>query len=175
MVPSSTARYCTSDHKRAQVSRLMTQLTDEINHDGPIRILNCLGLRAQESPARAKKRPFIRCDPVYSNLTRRHVDTWLPIFDMTEDQVWDTIQASGVPYHPAYDLGMKRLSCAFCIFAPRAALLIAGEHNPGLLAQYVEVEQKIVHTLRKDQSLAEIQSALAKGERGQRAAEWKNC
>lgn len=30
------------------------------------------------------------------------------------------------------DLGMPRLSCCFCIFSPRSALLLAGKHNPGL-------------------------------------------
>jgi hypothetical protein len=29
------------------------------------------------------------------------VDTWLPIHDRTESQVWQRIRASGVPYHPA--------------------------------------------------------------------------
>ncbi len=177
MFPSNTTRYCTSDHKRAQVSRVMTKLTDQIDAERPVRILNCMGLRAEESPARAKKRPFIRCDPIYSNQTRRHVDTWLPIFDWTLEQVWQNIRASGVRHHPAYDLGMPRLSCCFCIFSPRNGLLIAGEHNPALLAEYVRVEQKIDHTFRKDQSLVEIQSALANGERGKRLAptDWMPC
>lgn len=39
---------------------------------------------------------------------RRTVDTWLPIHDWTEAQVWQCIRASGVPYHPAYDQGMSR-------------------------------------------------------------------
>jgi 3'-phosphoadenosine 5'-phosphosulfate sulfotransferase (PAPS reductase)/FAD synthetase len=128
---------------------------------GPkVRILNCLGLRAEESPARAKRRPF-RYDAVASNLTKRHVDEWLRLHDWTEDQVWASISRSGVPHHPAYDLGMSRLSCVFCIFAPRHALLIAAHHNPGLLTEYVAVEQRIGHTFRIDQTLVEIQTAAA--------------
>ena len=180
--PSSTARYCTSDHKRAQVCRVMTKLVDLANEvedfeamGRRVRILNCVGLRAQESPARAKRVPFIADDPTYSNKTRRQVDTWLPIHGWTIEEVWARIRASGVEHHRAYDLGMPRLSCCFCIFAPRPALLIAGEHNPELLDEYVGVEQRTGHTLRVDQSLVEIKTALANGERGSGKIDWMQC
>lgn len=162
MWPSSQARYCTSDYKRAPVRTLMTRLVEERGwkKDGPkIRILNCMGLRADESPARSKRDPF-RHDDGASNKTKRDVDEWLPIHSWTEAEVWKRIYDSGVPFHRAYTLGMKRLSCVFCIFAPRKALLIAGEHNPGLLADYVEAEQRMGHTFRVDQSLVEIQDTL---------------
>lgn len=172
MWPSSAARYCTSDHKRGQVHRVMTQLTalEQItrkahgapNADAPVRILSMMGLRADESPARAKKTPFER-DARASN-SRRHVDVWLPIFQWSVDQVWTTIRASGVPHHPAYDLGMPRLSCCFCVLASRDALLLAAKHNPELLAQYVAVEQRIGHTFKKSLPIASIQEAAARGE-----------
>jgi len=81
MWPSSAARYCTSDHKRAQVYKVLTEIAREIRAAGvPVaRILNCMGLRADESPARAKKIPFQR-DAMASN-GRRSVDAWLPIHD----------------------------------------------------------------------------------------------
>lgn len=175
MWPSSAARYCTSDHKRAQACRVMTQLVDELALPRRARVLNCMGIRAEESPARAKRQPFISNDPVYSNKTKRQVDTWLPIFDWTEDEVWATIKASSVRHHFAYDLGMPRLSCCFCIFAPRPALLIAGEHNPELLAEYVRVEQAIDHKFRQTQTLIEIQTALANGERANGTTQWMQC
>jgi 3'-phosphoadenosine 5'-phosphosulfate sulfotransferase (PAPS reductase)/FAD synthetase len=60
MFPSPTARFCTSDMKRAQIHRLFTHLTAEALKEtpGPVRILNCMGLRADESPARAGRVPF---------------------------------------------------------------------------------------------------------------------
>jgi 3'-phosphoadenosine 5'-phosphosulfate sulfotransferase (PAPS reductase)/FAD synthetase len=67
MFPSSSARYCTSDHKRGQVRKVLTMLAKELadaGHVGPVRILNCMGLRAEESPARAKLDGFVRiCRP----------------------------------------------------------------------------------------------------------------
>jgi 3'-phosphoadenosine 5'-phosphosulfate sulfotransferase (PAPS reductase)/FAD synthetase len=172
MFPSPTARYCTSDHKRTQVHRLFTHLTTEALKDqpGPVRILNCMGLRADESPARARRLPFSR-DERASN-GKRVVDVWLPIHRWSVGEVWHRIKASGVRHHPAYDLGMPRLSCCFCIFSPRSALLLAGQHNPKLLAEYVAVEKKIGHTFRKELPLAEVQAALRRGEQPGLVRDW---
>lgn len=174
MWPSSAARYCTSDHKRGQVYTLLTKLVAERYDGRPVRILNCMGLRAQESPARAKRVAF-QHDKKASN-GRRHVDTWLPIHTWTVEQVWQRIAESGVEHHYAYDLGMPRLSCCFCIFAPRPALILAGQHNPELLSAYVQVEQRIGHTFRPDQTLVEIQSAVHAGVRAAVSEiRWMQC
>lgn len=176
MWPSSTARFCTSDHKRGQVGRVMTMLADErkrtwsaMGDRRPVTILNCMGLRAEESPARAKK-VALEADRRNSN-GRRTVTTWLPILDWTVATVWARIKASGVAHHRAYDLGMGRLSCCFCIFAPKAALMIAGQHNPDLLNAYVEVEQRISHTFRKELTLASVRDAIRSGQPVVQAAE----
>ena len=94
------------------------------------------------------------------------MDEWLPIHNWSEREVWKRIYDSGVPHHKAYDLGMKRLSCVFCVFAPRKALIFAGQHNPELLSDYVAAERRMGHTFRVDQSLVEIQSAISKGAGG---------
>jgi 3'-phosphoadenosine 5'-phosphosulfate sulfotransferase (PAPS reductase)/FAD synthetase len=157
MWPSSAARYCTSDHKRGQVRTLMTKLAAEVrakNGGKQARILNCMGLRAEESPARAKKVGF-EFDAKASN-GRRHVDAYLPILDWTVEQVWARIRASGVRHHPAYDLGMGRLSCCFCVLAPKAALLLAAQHNPALADAYATVEQKIGHQFTTKISIAQV-------------------
>jgi len=156
MWPSSTSRYCTSDHKRGQIGKIITDLGRRL--PGTIRVLNCMGLRAQESPARSKKVALVH--DKRNSTQRRHVDTWLPILDWTEDQVWASIKETGVEYHKAYDLGMPRLSCVFCVFAPKAALIIAGKHNPELLQEYVRVEAKIEHTFRQGLSIAEVAKAV---------------
>lgn len=172
MWPSSQARYCTSDHKRDQAAKVIRKLATEIAQakGGNVKVLNCQGIRAQESSARAKKEPF-QLDQRLSTKTRI-VDIWYPIFNWTEDQVWATIKASGVRHHKAYDLGMPRLSCAFCIFAPKAGLMIAGKHNPELLDAYCEVEAKIGHTFRKDFKISEVRDALAAGDDSGTVESW---
>ncbi len=154
MWPSSSARYCTSDHKRGQIQKVITKLSRELGR--PSRILNVIGLRAQESDARAEKIPFEH--NARASSSKRHVDNWLPILSWTVDQVWDRIRSRGLEYHYAYDLGMERLSCVFCVLAPAAQLQMAAKHNPELLEQYLEVERKIGHDFQNGRSLAETTS-----------------
>jgi 3'-phosphoadenosine 5'-phosphosulfate sulfotransferase (PAPS reductase)/FAD synthetase len=171
--PSPRERWCTSDQKRAPVYALMTRLAadwranigqwDACKRKRPCRILNCQGMRAQESSARAKLVPFHH-DEKASN-GRRHVDKWLPIHGWTVEEVWSRIRASGVRHHRAYDLGMSRLSCVFCIFAPEPALMIAGEHNPALLDEYIAREERHGATFKPDLALVQIRKRLADGER----------
>lgn len=175
--PSPQQRYCTSDHKRAQIHRVYTRLVNETipldSDPAPVRILSCQGMRAEESPARAKRPPFQR-DERASN-GRRAVDNWLPIHAWGVDDVWRRVR-NGRAWdlvHPAYALGMPRLSCVFCIFAPKAALVLAGRHNPELLAEYVRVENAIGHRFRVDLSLAEVQAAVNESATPDLVADWK--
>lgn len=167
MWPDNKNRYCTSDQKRDQVAKLVTKLVNDFiaSHtdiNRPVRVLNCMGLRAEESPNRAKKVPY----QANKRLTngKRQVFDWLPIHTWTVGQVWECIKASGVTYHYAYDLGMPRLSCCFCIFASEGALMIAGKHNPELLDEYVKLEAKTGHDFRHNFKIASIQDRLNRGE-----------
>ena len=161
--PSSTCRYCTSDHKRGPVGTLLTRLVTESRATGirrRVNILNCLGLRADESPARAK-RQAVSQDKRSSN-GRRLVTVWLPIHGWDEASVWARIEAAGTRAHPAYRR-LRRLSCSFCIFSPPDALVIAGQERPDLLDRYVEVEQKIGHRFRIELSMAEVRERVRSG------------
>lgn len=173
MWPSPKARYCTSDHKRGQIAKLFTELTQDLTkgYRGRIvRILNVMGMRAEESPARSKLQVF-KSD-ARASTGSRHVDTWLPIHEWKLGDVWKDIKDSGIPYHRAYDLGMPRLSCVFCIYSPPAALMLAGKNNPELLEDYVQAEKEMGHTFRKDFPIAEVQRAIEAGEDWGKASDW---
>ncbi len=58
----------------------------------------------------------------------------------------------------------------FCIFSPRDALAIAGQENPGLLAEYVAVEKAIGHKFRVNLSLVEVQRDVQDGRVPQRCS-----
>jgi 3'-phosphoadenosine 5'-phosphosulfate sulfotransferase (PAPS reductase)/FAD synthetase len=107
----SVVQISTSDLKRAPVHRLMTRLAEEQRARGitrrRVRILNVLGLRAQESPLRAAMDPFTP-DQRASNKTVRMVDQWLPIHSWTSAQVWQRIAEAGTRPHPIYAQGMPR-------------------------------------------------------------------
>lgn len=151
--PSSTARYCTSDFKRGPIMTAMTSLVRELDLRRQARILNCMGMRAQESKARAKKPAFVFNGRASNG--KRHVDDWLPIHRWTVEQVWARIYGAGVEVHPAYE-AMPRLSCSFCILASKGALVRAAQLRPALAAEYAAVEARIGHRFRNDLSMAEV-------------------
>jgi 3'-phosphoadenosine 5'-phosphosulfate sulfotransferase (PAPS reductase)/FAD synthetase len=164
MWPSATARFCTSDHKRGPIERLMTRLVAEARAGGadpakPVRILSCLGMRRQESAARAKQ-PTLEPDRHGSN-GRRQVTRWRPLNDLLVTEVWErlgTAQAAGL-IHPAYQHGQSRASCVFCIFSSRQELIAAAIANPGLAQRYELTERRIGHRFRVDLSMAEVLAA----------------
>lgn len=162
---SSAIRYCTADHKRAQIFKVWTALVKEVQGEKGeshrVRILDCIGLRAEESPARAKKHVLARRTDASNG--KRDVWTWLPILHFSTEQVWETIAEAGLPVHRAYELGMPRLSCVFCCFAPKTALLLAAYHNREKLALAVELEEQVGWSFKVDLSFAQIQAELDAG------------
>jgi 3'-phosphoadenosine 5'-phosphosulfate sulfotransferase (PAPS reductase)/FAD synthetase len=161
MFPSSTTRYCTSDHKRGQGRKAMTMLVRELGLDRPARILNCMGFRREESPARRKKDPLRYDAPASGKGTVRQVTEWLPILEWRLHQVWARIEDAGTRHHPAYDAGMPRLSCCFCVLASRPALVRAAQLMPDLADEYVGVEVRIGHRFTVAHSMAEIVAEAA--------------
>jgi len=161
MWPSANARYCTSDQKRGPARKLITQLVSELGIDRQARVLYCLGLRAEESSGRAKK-PVLAIDKAATSGVRE-VTTWHPILHWTETQVWDRIKASGVRYHWAYDKGMKRLSCSFCVLASREDLECAARLRPEMASKYAALEERMGHKFKADLSMKDIVASAAIG------------
>ena len=106
--PSASVRWCTSSTKRGPIERELRRYLKAHPQFGG-RLVNAMGMRAEESAARARKLPWKRSDR-NSKAGRSWYD-WLPIFGLTEHQVFDVIHAAGQSPHPAYAMGMSRLSC----------------------------------------------------------------
>ena len=142
--PSPSVRFCTSDNKRGPIEReLRRHLKAHPRFGG--RIVSAMGMRAEESTARARKTPW-KFSERNSRAGRTWFD-WLPIHDLTEGQVFDVIRDAGQAPHPAYAMGMSRLSCVFCIMASRSDLRTAARLQPQLYARYCALERRIGHTL----------------------------
>jgi 3'-phosphoadenosine 5'-phosphosulfate sulfotransferase (PAPS reductase)/FAD synthetase len=144
MFPSPQQRQCTSDLKRAPIERTIRTMLRNAPRFGGL-VVNCMGMRAEESPGRAKLQT-LKLNARNSVAGREWYD-WLPIHDWTIDRVWQTIAGAGQQPHPAYALGMSRLSCRFCIMSSDADLRTAAIHSPELYARYVELERKIGRTM----------------------------
>lgn len=151
MWPSSSSRYCTSDLKRDPIAKQIRRIMDE---RGVTRAINCMGLRAEESPNRAKA-PVWKENGRLTN-SKRTVFDCNPILSMQEVQVFGVIAAAGQEVHWAYRAGMPRLSCCFCVLAGKEDLALAAKLRPELAQKYVDLEAKIGHTFQNKRSLAEI-------------------
>lgn len=169
--PDAARRWCTSDHKRGPIRTVMTRLVAELRDSGqvtgrPVTLLNVMGLRAQESAARARRTPYAPNVPASNG--RRTVDEWYPIHHFSAEQVWERIAAAGTRPHPAYQAGMSRLSCRFCVLASRADLVCSARINPELADRYAAVERQVGHKFRADLTMADI-IAEARDEQAQLA------
>ena len=210
--PSSTARYCTAEAKRDQLTKAQRKLGNVI--------VCCQGIRRQESVARRKRRTVTIERRLTSKRILAAADAgadmatliamasrrdrlalnWLPIADMTIDEVWAACGTSaadlaarraqyrtardaaddegmrralaGFPCHPAYVYGNARVSCALCVLATENDLRVGAEHNPALLAELTAIETASGQTFQPRKSLADVAARLAaaKAARGGSAA-----
>ncbi|WOB06492.1 phosphoadenosine phosphosulfate reductase family protein [Piscinibacter gummiphilus] len=151
MFPSPEMRQCTSDLKRGPIEKVIRGITRERQALGIKEwglVVNCMGMRAQESSGR-KKLPVFKLSARNSKAGREWYD-WLPIHGMLEDEVFATIAAAGQQPHIVYQLGMRRFSCVFCIMASEEDLKTAARlaterpellNDPHLYAKYVSLER----------------------------------
>lgn len=136
--PSPQYRQCTSDLKRGPIERTIRRM-------GARLIVNCMGIRAEESDARRKAEAF-KFNARNSVAGREWYD-WLPIHAWRLADVWRTIADAGQSPHWAYGAGMTRLSCCFCIMASRGDLRTAARLRPDLFARYVATERRLDQTM----------------------------
>ena len=142
--PSAATRQCTSDLKRGPIKREVRRYADA--HDFTT-IVECMGLRAEESPARAKHVAWKRNDRE-TNSKRTWIE-YLPIHAWTTAEVFDSIAQAGQQPHPAYANGNQRLSCVFCILASKNDLRNGAKHNPELLQRYIDLEERTGYTMHQ--------------------------
>jgi DNA sulfur modification protein DndC len=144
MFPSPKNRQCTSDLKRGPMEReIRRHLKAHPEFNGLV--VNCMGMRAQESPGRKKLEPFTY--DAGNSLAGREWYDWLPIHALEVEQVFALIAYVDQKPHWAYAAGMSRLSCCFCIMSSDADLATAAAHNPDMYARYVEAEDRLGFTL----------------------------
>lgn len=157
--PAPAYRQCTSDLKRGPIEKAIRH---DLKAKGKLLAINCMGLRAEESPNRAKMAQF----KFHKSMSKagREVYNMLPIHDYKIEKVFSTIAAAGEEAHWAYSKGMTRLSCCFCIMASTNDLTVSAQQNPELYKRYVNKEKELDFTIRADKSLEEITGINADGD-----------
>ena len=125
--PSPVYRQCTSDLKRGPVETFIRRYL--LQHPAlQGRVVNCMGLRAEESRARSKLNTLTK-NARNSRGGRTWFD-WLPIHTLSTSAVFAEIAQATQQPHWAYQAGMTRLSCVFCIMASAADLRTAARLRP---------------------------------------------
>jgi DNA sulfur modification protein DndC len=146
-LPSGLARFCTSELKTRPIGKW---IHDYCAKHGITKAVNAIGIRAEESPARAKKSPLTR-----SKLSRvkkgLEITEWFPIFDYKLNDVWNEIRMLGQTPHPIYSQGFSRLSCVFCVFGRVGEHQLAAKRRPELFQKMVKLERDLGKTIRLKQ------------------------
>lgn len=157
MFPSPQFRQCTSDLKRGPIEKFIRTLPQEV-------IVNCIGIRAEESHTRAKLRPLA---PNTSLTTRtRSVYNWFPIFRQSLADVLAWHWKNAIRLHPVYvpeyhkdgTRGgyLRRLSCRVCIFSTDADLRAIYVNDRRAFERVSKLEEKLGFTMRPGVSLVQI-------------------
>jgi 3'-phosphoadenosine 5'-phosphosulfate sulfotransferase (PAPS reductase)/FAD synthetase len=159
---SSQHRFCTAELKRNPIDKYLRRYTN---------VVCAVGIRAEESPARAKKASW-----EYRQIhnTKRTATSWHPLLEWTTAEVFEACghtlrdlrmrravyQAGraaealvGWSLHPAYVFGNERLSCQFCVLAGDNDLKVGAQHNPELLDELIAIEERFDFTFKTDRSL----------------------
>lgn len=139
--PSPSTRQCTSDLKRGPIQREVRRYAKQ---NGYKTIVNCLGLRAEESTGRSRRNVFSQM--AISNSVNTWYE-WLPVHALSTADVFAQIRGAGQTPHYAYALGNERLSCVFCIMGSRNDLKNGATAHPSLLKQYADMEELTGYTM----------------------------
>ena len=157
--PDSARRWCTGDHKRTPIERELRRYLKAHPRFGGL-LVNAMGMRADESAARARKLSWRRNERMC--VAGREVFDWLPLFHLTAADVFRVIREAGQTPHWIYRY-LSRCSCSFCIFSSPEDLRQAAELRPGLYRRYAQTETRIGHTLSPTRRyLSEITGIPAK-------------
>ena len=97
--PTRRARWCCEEYKESVMPKGITAL---------------MGIRAQESPRRAKRWGIV------GEHFRTGGKVINPLYKWEASDLWDFIRGEGVPYCELYDEGFHRLGCIGCPMASEA-------------------------------------------------------
>lgn len=144
--PDAMNRWCTGDFKTKQIEKV-------INASGHDYIISILGIRAAESPKRARQAPWKAIAHLNrkSNVTKRqrNVFQWYPLHQWPTDAIFAYCERHKLPLHPIYDwMPSKRFSCETCIFATDADLAAIRKYNYQAFAKIAALEIKINFNMR---------------------------
>lgn len=136
--PSTMARFCTVELKHKPINDLINRL-----REGAKAIISWQGIRAEESPSRAK-------------MSKRDVElgSWepepegfliyRPLIDWTVEQVFEQHRKHGINWNPLYEKGMGRVGCMPCIMARKREIKEIADRFPEQIDRLEDWENQVV-------------------------------
>ena len=159
MFPSPKNRQCTSDLKRDPIAKVIrAYLAEHPEFNGLV--VNCMGLRAEESASRARREPW-SASARNSRAGRTWID-WCPIHDWTKAEVFENIAQHQQKPFWVYAEGMSRTSCVVCIMSSLSDLRTAARLAPQIVREFVRMEKRLNFTISMNgRPLSEITGLAA--------------
>lgn len=128
MFPCNTKRFCTSELKQIPIyDEFLTPLLDE-GHS----ILSLQGIRADESPKRAKQPEYEQIDD--------GVTVYRPILKWSVSDVFAMHKRHGIQPNPLYSMGMSRVGCFPCLMARKLEIAQITRRFPEHIAKIKQWE-----------------------------------
>lgn len=126
-VPTSVRRWCTEDTKK----RVLVAFLAALNNP-----LNTIGVRAEESSARAAQPAFEWSEPYDAWV-------WRPLHSWRLEDVIDEHKVAGIAPNPLYlqGTGAGRVGCAPCVYSGKKDIRWLAEAHPERLAVLAELEE----------------------------------
>lgn len=119
MFPSHKKRICTQELKIMPARKFIKKYQDK-----GYRVINVVGVRQEESKKRANeqkwKTSFLfdvnkKNKKPYRRAKLEHVTTLQPIFDWTEEEIYQYHKTNKIKMNPLYFMGYSRVGCYPCI------------------------------------------------------------
>lgn len=115
MFPSRQRRFCTTELKIKPMRIYLDAVEPEA--------LNVIGIRAEESAARAKL-------PAWEWSSEFDCEVWRPLLDWKLDQVIEIHKRHGLRPNPLYLMGASRVGCWPCIMARKGEIRLIADTDP---------------------------------------------
>lgn len=101
--------------KKGLPTRLNRYCCERLKEYGSVGRVVFEGVRSAESKGR-QGRDYIQCDSRKWQKGAQHI---YPLYDWTDDDIWNFISEKGIVLAPAYSLGLNRLGCVGCPLVSR--------------------------------------------------------
>lgn len=147
--PTPDCRHCTGYLKHKPFRSWLAKHRAELGAE----VVVVYGMRADESRLRAKL-PTWGVSQEFSTKAQT-VQIWNPCLDMTAQQVFDRIEAEGLPLHPCYEFA-TRCSCWLCMFHHPNVVRAYAEQRPDMYEEACNLEERIKRRWRDDLAISDI-------------------